>query len=87
MTSSRIEVNRGEPVLILNEKSINLSTAYVGPGYASRFLEAGIRLFTFHVPGSWWLGPGQYDFSGISASIRNYTTHIPVVKARVLLVE
>jgi hypothetical protein len=55
----------------------NPLTAYAGPKFVSAFLQAGIKYYTFHVPGDWWLGPGRYDFSGVDAFIQDYVRRIP----------
>jgi len=77
MTTTIIGIVDDCPVLFLDQKPVNPTTAYVGPRYLSTFLEAGIRLFTFGVPGKWWVGPEEYDFSEIDAFITDYVKNIP----------
>ncbi|HEY3341199.1 MAG TPA: beta-galactosidase, partial [Anaerolineae bacterium] len=47
-------------------------TAYAGPDHLQSFEQAGVGLFTFNIPGMWWIGPDQYDFSGLSSYIEHY---------------
>jgi hypothetical protein len=77
MTTSEVRVINRHPTLFINQQPVNPTTAYVGPRYVDTFLQAGIKLFTFYVPGSWWLGLNQYDFTILDDFIKDYVTRIP----------
>ncbi len=76
-TTSQVKIHNGSTRLFLNGEAVNPLTAYAGPRYVKTFLQAGIKLFTFHVPGDWWLGPRRYDFGEIDAFIQDYVSRIP----------
>lgn len=77
MTVTQVAVYGGVPTLFLDGAPEPPIAAYVGPGHVATFLEAGVRLFTFSVPGIWWVGPGQYDFDTVDAFLANYVARIP----------
>ena len=78
MTISYLSSHNGVPVIVLNGRKVSAPvSAYVGPRYTESFRRAGIDLFTFHVPGSWWVGPGRYDFSSIDHYLQEYVDRIP----------
>jgi len=77
MITSKVALHQGLPTLFVNDEPIVPVAAYVGPHHTGTFSQAGIRLYTFSVRGTWWLGPGQYDFSAIDAFIADYVSRIP----------
>lgn len=67
---SEIRKYNGVPTLFVNGKPASCHWCYCSPEYADQFVRAGIRIFTFSLPGymhkdKWWLGPDKYDFSSI----------------------
>ncbi len=77
MTTSEIQSVGGQPVILLNQKPVNPTTAYVGPQYVDTFLKAGIRLFTFSVSADWWIGREEYAFDEVDSFIKDYVARIP----------
>lgn len=77
MTTSKVALYKGLPTLFLNDEPLAPVAAYVGPHHTGTFAQAGIQLYTFSVRGTWWLGPGEYDFSAIDAFIADYVARIP----------
>ena len=77
MTTTHVREHGGVPALFLDDRPIPPIVAYVGPRYVDTFRQADVQLFTFTVPGIWWTGPGQYDFSGIDAYLADYVARIP----------
>ena len=67
MTTTYVRAHGGVPALFLDDQPVPPIVAYVGPRYVGTFLSAGVQLYTFGVPGTWWVGPGEYDFGGIDA--------------------
>jgi hypothetical protein len=73
MTISYIRSHNGVPTIYLDDRRVSAPvTAYAGPRYTDSFRQAGIDLYTFYVPGTWWVGPGQYDFAPIDLYLQNY---------------
>ena len=67
---SEIRKHNGVPALFVNGEPSSCHWCYCSPEYADQFVLAGIRIFTFSLPGymhkdKWWLGPDKYDFSSI----------------------
>ena len=59
-----------------------MTTTHIGthggvPAHLRSFRQAGVNLFTFCVPGIWWLGPACYDLGAFDAYITDYVAHIP----------
>lgn len=78
MTTTYLENRDGVPTIYLNDEQVLAPVAaYVGPEHAHRFWESGLQLYTFHVPGQWWIGPGTYDFSPVEEYIQDYIQQIP----------
>jgi len=77
MTTTAVSTYRGIPALFLDGQPVPPIVAYVGPDYVGSFRDAGIRLYTFSVPGVWWTGPDQYGFDAIDAYLAGYVTRIP----------
>ncbi len=77
MTTTHVREHSGVPALFLDDQPISPIVAYVGPRYVDTFRQADVQLFTFTVPGIWWIGAGQYDFSGIDAYLADYAARIP----------
>ena len=73
MTTSAIQTVAGLPALFIDGQRIAPIAAYVNLGHVERFQQAEIDLYTFTVRRRWWLGPGQYDFSGVDEYIAAYT--------------
>ena len=48
-----------------------------GRDTSAPFSSAGVQLYTFGVPGTWWVGPGEYDFDPIDAYLTDYVARIP----------
>ncbi len=65
MTISKVQVIKDQPVVTINDCPVVSTTAYVGPRYVDTFLEAGFKLFTFSVPGYWWVELGEYAFTSL----------------------
>jgi hypothetical protein len=51
--------------------------AFAAPTLTGTFYQAGIELYTYGVPGDWWVGPDQYDFRSIDEWVKGYVAHIP----------
>ena len=51
MTTTAVREHMGVPTLFLNGSPVPPIISYVGPDYATTFAQAGIRLYTFSVPG------------------------------------
>ena len=79
MTTTCVRNHRGLPSLFLNDRPVSPVTGYIGPKYVSRFAASGIQLYTFTVPGQWWIGPGQYDFAAVEQFITDYTSRAPAI--------
>ena len=77
MTTTHVRNHNGVPALFLNDQLMSSVTAYVGPKYVDSFREAGIKLYTFSVPGIWWTGPDRYDFTEVDAFLTDYVARIP----------
>jgi len=77
VTTTAISNHNGIPTLFLDGQPVPPIVAYVGPDYVGSFKEAGIRLYTFSVPGVWWTGPDQYDFKAVDAYLGDYVARIP----------
>jgi len=77
MTSTWVRDHNGIPALFLDDEITAPITAYVGPRFVRSFVEAGIRLYTFTVPGVWWIGPDRYNFDDIDAFLVDYVAQIP----------
>ena len=77
MTTTYVRAHGGVPALFLDDQPVPPIVAYVGPRYVGTFLSAGVQLYTFGVPGTWWVGPGEYDFDGIDAYLSDYVARIP----------
>ncbi|RPJ46180.1 MAG: hypothetical protein EHM21_08860, partial [Chloroflexi bacterium] len=78
MTTTELRRHQGIPTLFFNGHPIPTPiAAYVGPCYTSTFHQAGIQLYTFYIYGTWWLGPGQYDFAPVDNFLRDYLAKIP----------
>lgn len=77
MPTTAVHDFRGRPAIWIDGQPRPPVIAYVGPDHAGAFLQAGIELYTFYVPGEWWLGPERYDFSGIQRFIGDYIGKIP----------
>jgi hypothetical protein len=67
MTTTHVQMHNGIPSLFLNGCPVAPIAAYVGPQFVKAFREAGIQLYTFTIPGKWWVGPGEYDFGAVDA--------------------
>src|SRR5690348_11885081 len=77
MTTSDVRTLQGLPILHIDDQPVAPIAAYVGPGHLGSFQAAGIRLYTFHVPGTWWIGPEQYDLSPIDDYLSQYIARLP----------
>jgi hypothetical protein len=77
MTTTAVREYMGVPALFLDGAPVPPIISYVGPNYTRTFSQAGIALYTFGVPGRWWVGPGQYDFEGIDAYLADYVARVP----------
>jgi hypothetical protein len=77
MTTTYLAPHGGVPTLFVDGRPTPPITAYVGPTYVESFRQAGIALYTFTVPGQWWIGPGQYDFAPLDAYLADYVARIP----------
>ena len=73
MTTSRIQTVAGLPALFVDGQRISPIAAYVNIGHVERFQQAEIDLYTFTVRRNWWLGPNQYDFTGVDEYLEAYT--------------
>ncbi len=82
-TKTEVRMHHGVPALFLSrppsihDRLMVPVAAYVGPDYVGTFREAGVKLYTFSVPGTWWVGPDAYDFSSIDDFIAAYVAQIP----------
>ena len=77
MTTTHIGTHGGVPALFLDGRPAPPIAAYVGPAHLGSFRQAGVNLYTFYVPGTWWLGPAHYDLGAFDAYITDYVAHIP----------
>lgn len=77
MTTTAVREHMGVPTLFLNGSPVPPIISYVGPDYATTFAQAGIRLYTFSVPGIWWVGPERYDFDEVDAYLTDYVARVP----------
>lgn len=73
MTTSHVRTVAGLPALFIDGQRIAPIAAYVNVGHVERFQQAEIDLYTFTVRRNWWLGPKQYDFSGVDEYLTAYT--------------
>jgi len=77
MTTTTLQLHNGLPALFLDGQVLPPIAAYVGPAHTATFHQAGIQLYTFNVPGTWWLEPGQYNFQPIDEWILAYLATLP----------
>ncbi|HUU96687.1 MAG TPA: beta-galactosidase, partial [Phycisphaerae bacterium] len=77
MTTTAVQEHQGLPTLFLNGQPVPPIAAFLGPEYAERFLESDVLLYTFVVPGKWWVGPDRYDFSEVDSFLSDYARRIP----------
>jgi len=77
MTTTAISDHNGIPALFFDGQPLPPIVAYVGPDYVGSFRDAGIRLYTFSVPGVWWIGPDQYAFEAVDAYLAGYVARTP----------
>jgi hypothetical protein len=77
MTQTTIRNHKGIPTVFLDGDPRPPIIAYVGPDYVDTFVNADVELYTFTVPGRWWVAPDEYDFSKVDAFIQAYVERIP----------
>ena len=77
MTTTQVRLHDGIPSLYLDDRRIPPIMAFAASNLTGTFHQAGIVLYTYGVPGNWWVGPDQYDFSAVDEWIKEYVAHIP----------
>jgi hypothetical protein len=77
MTTTHVRLHNGIPSLYLDDQPIPPVMAFAGPSHTGTFRQAGITFFTYGVPGTWWVGPDEYDFSVVDQWIQEYVARIP----------
>lgn len=77
MTTTCIATYGGVPTLFLDGRPVPPIAAYVGPDHVPSFRAAGVALYTFYVPGTWWVGPDRYDFAAVDAFLSDYVSRVP----------
>lgn len=76
--TSAVRVQRGRPVLLVNERPVPGALAYCKPDYVADFAQAGIHLFTPDLGLiKWWLAPGTLDHAAIDHFLEQYVAHDP----------
>ena len=79
---SEVRIHNGVPALFVDEEEASCHWCYCSPSHAGDFVRAGIRIFTFSLPGyrskhRWWKAPDEYDFTFLYKRLSDFIKAAP----------